>query len=213
MEAAGEPLLQARFGGAELAIGNAHLLEAQLDTPALDVAREPCKIRRVRFSLQHRPHSKVQLTRFLPSEADTLDLGRALSEALEPGLVIYMVGDLGAGKTTLARGILRGLGYTGRVKSPTFTLVELYKFSRLYLYHFDFYRFDDPQELADAGFREYFAANAVCLVEWPEKATGLPAADVRIELRLTGKGRTVELSADTEAGRLCLTRLQNASAT
>lgn len=155
----------------------------------------------------------MQLTRFLATEADTVALGQALGAALEPGVVVYMVGDLGAGKTTLARGCLRGLGYGGRVKSPTFTLVEVYKFSRLYLYHFDFYRFDDPQELADAGFREYFAENAVCLVEWPEKATGLPAADVRIELHMTGEGRTVDLSADTEGGRLCLTRLQNSGVT
>lgn len=155
----------------------------------------------------------MQLTRIVPSEHDTLALGRAFGGVLEPGLVVYLSGDLGAGKTTFARGVLRGLGYAGRVKSPTFTLVEVYEFSRLYLYHFDFYRFDDPQELADAGFREYFAANAVCLVEWPEKATGLPAADVRIELHVTGTGRTVDLRADTEAGRLCLTRLQNSSIT
>ena len=155
----------------------------------------------------------MQLSRYLASEDDTLALGRALGAALEPGLVIYMIGDLGMGKTTLARGCLRGLGYQGRVKSPTYTLVEVYELSRLHLYHFDFYRFDDPQELADAGFREYFAPNAVCLVEWPEKATGLPAADVRIELRPAGAGRTVDLRADTEAGRLCLSRLQNSNVT
>ena len=123
-------------------------------------------------------------------------------------MVVYLTGDLGAGKTTLARGVLRGLGYAGKVRSPTFTLVEVYKFSRLYLYHFDFYRFDAPQELADAGFRDYFSANAVCLGEWPEKASGLPAPDVRIEMRVSGDGRAVDLSADTEAGRLCLKRLQ-----
>jgi tRNA threonylcarbamoyladenosine biosynthesis protein TsaE len=156
---------------------------------------------------------KAQITRFLPAEADTLVLGVALGRALEPSLVVYLVGELGAGKTTLARGMLGGLGYAGRVKSPTFTLVEVYKFSRLYLYHFDFYRFDDPRELADAGFREYFAANTVCLVEWPEKAPGLPAADVRIELQVTGTGRTVTLRADTEVGRLCLKRLEHSITT
>ena len=105
------------------------------------------------------------------------------------------------------RGALRGLGYLRRVKSPTFTLVEVYKLSRINLYHFDFYRFDDPRELGEAGFRDYFSADAVCLVEWPEKAAGLPAADIRIAIRVTGGGRTVEIHTDTEAGRLCLDRL------
>ncbi len=132
---------------------------------------------------------------------------------LEPGLVVYLIGDLGVGKTTLARGILRALGFTGRVKSPTFTLVELYKFSKLYLYHFDFYRFDDPQELGDAGFREYFDGTGVCLVEWPEKASGLPAADVSIEMRLSGGGRRADLRANTEVGVTCLERLQHSSTT
>ena len=145
----------------------------------------------------------------MPDEAATLELGAALAGAVEPGLVIYLSGDLGAGKTTLARGLLRGLGYAGRVKSPTFTLVEVYEFSRLYLYHFDFYRFNEPGELGDAGFREYFRPDATCLIEWPEKATGLPAADIYIAMRVTGTGRTVELYADTEVGRLCLDRLHH----
>ena len=136
-----------------------------------------------------------------------------MSHVLEPGVVVYLIGDLGVGKTTLARGILRGLGFTGRVKSPTFTLVEVYKFSKLYLYHFDFYRFDDPRELGDAGFREYFDGAGVCLVEWPEKAVGLPAADVRIEMSMSGPGRSVDLKANTEAGRTCLERLQHSSMT
>ena len=99
------------------------------------------------------------------------------------------------------------------MKSPTFTLVEAYKFSSLYLYHFDFYRFEDPQELADAGFQEYFGEEALCLIEWPEKAAGLPAADVDIHLRPSGAGRTVEMRAGTEAGRQCLERLQHARTT
>jgi tRNA threonylcarbamoyladenosine biosynthesis protein TsaE len=86
----------------------------------------------------------TEFTRTLPTEADTLALGRALAPCLVPGLTIYLIGELGAGKTTLARGLLRGLGYAGKVKSPTFTLVEVYEVSRLYLYHFDFYRFSDP---------------------------------------------------------------------
>jgi tRNA threonylcarbamoyladenosine biosynthesis protein TsaE len=123
-------------------------------------------------------------------------------------MVIYLSGELGTGKTTLTRGLLRGLGHAGRVKSPTFTLVELYKFSRLYLYHFDFYRISDPRELEDAGFRECFNPDSVCLVEWPEKAaSALPAADLTILLKVVGPGRSVEIVAETEAGRLCLGRL------
>ena len=153
----------------------------------------------------------TEFTRTLPAEADTLDLGGALATALAPGLVIYLIGELGAGKTTLARGLLRGLGYTGKVKSPTFTLVEVYEVSRLYLYHFDFYRFSDPRELGEAGFREYFNPLSVCLVEWPEKsnkAAGLPAADLSIVLEVAGSGRNVAIFADSEAGVSCLKRLQ-----
>ena len=148
------------------------------------------------------------MNRFLAAEADTLALGAELAGGLEAGMVIYLAGELGAGKTTLARGVLRALGYGGKVKSPTFTLVELYKVSSLYLYHFDFYRFDDPRELADAGFRDYFNPDSVCLVEWPEKAAGLPPADVLISMRLEATGRRVEIFADTEAGRRCIERLR-----
>ena len=95
----------------------------------------------------------------LADETATLLLGAQFAQVLHPGLVIFLNGDLGAGKTTLARGILRGLGYQGKVKSPTYNLVELYKISKLYLYHFDFYRFEEPTEWEDAGFREYFNAD------------------------------------------------------
>jgi tRNA threonylcarbamoyladenosine biosynthesis protein TsaE len=154
---------------------------------------------------------KAEFTRSLPAKADTLALGGALAAALTPGMVIYLIGELGAGKTTLARGLLRGLGFEGKVKSPTFTLVEVYEVSRLYLYHFDFYRFSDPRELGEAGFREYFNPQSVCLVEWPEKsnrAAGLPAADLRIVLHVAGLGRNVSIFADSEAGASCLKRLQ-----
>lgn len=149
------------------------------------------------------------LTRYLSEESDTLAFGAALAALLHPGLVIYLSGELGSGKTTLARGILRGLGHAGRVKSPSYPLVELYKLSRLYLYHFDFYRFTSPQELGEAGFREHFSPDAVCLVEWPEKAAGaLPAADIKITMTVQGSGRQLEIDADTEAGRRCVAQLK-----
>lgn len=150
------------------------------------------------------------MSRYLASETDTLAFGGALARGLEPGLTVYLAGDLGSGKTTLARGVLRGLGYTGKVKSPTFTLVELYKVSRLYLYHFDFYRFEDPREFGATGFRDYFNRDSVCLVEWPEKAVpGLPAADVSVLLRVEGAGRQVAVFADTEGGRRCVAQLEH----
>ena len=153
----------------------------------------------------------AEFTRSLPAEADTLALGRALAGGLTPGMVIYLIGELGAGKTTFARGLLRGLGFEGKVKSPTFTLVEVYEVSRVYLYQFDCYRFSDPRELGEAGFREHFNPQSVCLVEGPEKsnkAAGLPAADLRVVLHVADSGRNVSIFADSEAGASCLKRLQ-----
>jgi len=154
-------------------------------------------------------HTGSAAIHHLADEAATLALGAEIAAVLHPGLVIFLRGNLGAGKTTLARGILRGLGYQGKVKSPTYNLVELYKISRLYFYHFDFYRFNDPIEWEDAGFREYFNAESICLVEWPEKARGLlPTADLEILLGITETGRNVEIQAGTEAGRQCLKHWQ-----
>ncbi|MBT9612159.1 MAG: tRNA (adenosine(37)-N6)-threonylcarbamoyltransferase complex ATPase subunit type 1 TsaE [Burkholderiales bacterium] len=151
----------------------------------------------------------MQLTRFLPDEAATLSFGTMLAKVLTPGLTLYLDGELGAGKTTLVRGVLRGLGYAGKVKSPTYTLVELYTVSSLYLYHFDFYRFADPHEWLDAGFREHFNPDTVCFVEWPEKAGEfLPIPDVRIALSVVDAGRSLHIKAETEAGKRCLVRLE-----
>ncbi|WIM05533.1 MAG: tRNA (adenosine(37)-N6)-threonylcarbamoyltransferase complex ATPase subunit type 1 TsaE [Candidatus Nitricoxidivorans perseverans] len=142
----------------------------------------------------------------LPDEAATLALGAALAACVLPGMVVYLDGDLGSGKTTLVRGLLRALGDAGPVKSPTYTLVELHAVSGLNLYHFDFYRFNQPEEYLDAGLDEYFSGKAVCLVEWPERAAPyLPAPDLRIRLAMRGAGREARIEAFGERGRRCLT--------
>lgn len=145
---------------------------------------------------------------FLPDENATLALGAALAPGLAPGMVITLRGELGAGKTTLVRGLLRALGHAGRVKSPTYTLVEVYELSRLSLYHFDFYRFHDPSEWIEAGFRDIFNGRNACLVEWPERAQGqLPPADLEIALAVTEPGRSATLSAGSPAGERLLAAL------
>lgn len=152
------------------------------------------------------------MTRSLPDETATLALGGALAPHLQPGLVITLEGDLGAGKTTLVRGLLRALGYGNKVKSPTYTLVEVHVVSGLNLYHFDFYRFNEPEEYLDAGLDEYFQGDGVCLVEWPDKAgTYLPRPDLRICLSIDGEARRVDLHAFSEQGRACLNSLSSAS--
>jgi len=163
--------------------------------------------------LQHKdddslPSGALELR--LPDEAATLALGARLAGVLQPGLYIELLGDLGAGKTTLVRGLLRALGYQGRVKSPTFTLLEHYSVLRFNLYHFDLYRFEDPEEWLDAGFREHFNADSVCLVEWPQKAEGcLPMADVTLRLDIVdqGAGRQATLLPHTLSGKQCLAML------
>jgi tRNA threonylcarbamoyladenosine biosynthesis protein TsaE len=147
---------------------------------------------------------------FLPDEAATLALGNRLAHVIEPGLYVALSGNLGSGKTTLTRGILRGLGFRGKVKSPTYTLVELYNLSKLDLYHFDLYRFKDPQEWLDAGFRDHFEPRNVCLMEWPERAGDLlPVPDLRVSLSVEGDGRRIRIAAETENGKRCLERLQD----
>jgi tRNA threonylcarbamoyladenosine biosynthesis protein TsaE len=144
----------------------------------------------------------------LPDEAATLALGARLAAAVRPGLAVWLVGDLGAGKTTLTRGLLRALGYEGRVKSPTYTLVEIYPFSSFNLYHFDLYRFVDPEEWEEAGFRDYFSPESICLVEWPEKGGAvLPRPDLEIRLDIEGEGRLARLRGETEEGRRCVEEL------
>ena len=152
------------------------------------------------------------MTLSLPDAAATSALGRELAPLLAPGLVVWLDGELGAGKTTLVRALLRALGHSGPVKSPTYTLVEVYVVSSIYWYHFDFYRFNEPSEFEDAGLGEYFRDDCVCLVEWPEKAAGyVPPADLALVFRFAGPtpdaGRRLELSAHSAAGQRCLSAL------
>ena len=178
--------------------------------------------------LSIQPPAAVLLERHfaLANEAATSAFGVRFAEAIEgvrkallaqsgnaafQGLQVQLTGDLGAGKTTLVRATLRGLGHTGRVRSPTYTLVEPYAVERpdgeLELYHFDLYRFTDPAEWADAGFREYFDSGAVCLVEWPQRAGGLLGVpDLVFSLDVDGDGRLLIARAYSESGKACLER-------
>lgn len=137
----------------------------------------------------------------LVDEAATVRLGQYLGETVLSGAVIYLRGTLGAGKTTLTRGILAAYGYAGAVKSPTYTLVEPYSLPGLTLYHFDLYRLGDPEELEYMGIRDYFSDNSVCVIEWPERGSGiLPVADIDIELTPRGEKRQAQLSAGNKKG-------------
>jgi tRNA threonylcarbamoyladenosine biosynthesis protein TsaE len=149
----------------------------------------------------------------LHDEAGTIALGAALARALAPGLAIYLHGDLGAGKTALTRALLHAAGHAGTVKSPTYTLSEPYRIrldGRLVnVIHFDLYRMGSPEEFLDAGFREDFNGDNICIVEWPEKADPvLPPADLNLFLTVAGAGRDVELQASTALGNSCLQRLK-----
>jgi tRNA threonylcarbamoyladenosine biosynthesis protein TsaE len=147
----------------------------------------------------------------LPDEAATLSLGGMLAPLLQPGMVVFLEGDLGAGKTSFSRAVIRALGHTGPVKSPTYSLVEVYVISSLYLYHFDFYRFEAHEEFLDAGFSEYFNENSICLVEWPERAERcLPPPDLRLCIHHAGLGRLVEALANSPQGSQCLRALTQA---
>lgn len=130
-----------------------------------------------------------------------LALGARIAQATGGRGVIYLHGDLGAGKTTLSRGLIRGFGHAGKVKSPTFTLVEPYELGDVQVYHFDLYRLVDSEELEFLGIRDYFEGNALCLIEWPERGAGiLPKADMDITIAPHEAGRTLRLSPHTARG-------------
>ena len=160
-------------------------------------------------------HEAIVETRVLHDESDTQALAAAL--AARPAIrnaCLELHGELGAGKTTLVRHLLRALGVQGRIKSPTYAVVEPYEVAGLAIWHFDFYRFGDPREWEDAGFRDVFASPGLKLAEWPLKAAGLlPVADLVIELQVQpDASRRATLTARTAAGAALLQGLQEARA-
>ena len=144
----------------------------------------------------------------LADEDATLALAHRFAAQIKPGMVIYMYGNLGAGKTTFVRGVLKGLGYQGRVKSPTYTLVEPYHVAGLDLLHFDLYRMSNEAEWESAGFREEYDGNNIFFIEWPDRALELiPKADVEINFEILKQGRKTEIHANNEMGKQCLEQL------
>jgi tRNA threonylcarbamoyladenosine biosynthesis protein TsaE len=126
----------------------------------------------------------------IKSEAEMLEVGAEFVSKLGAGALIYLIGDLGAGKTTFVRGVLRGLGHTGSVKSPTYNIVEHYELSSQQLYHFDLYRVNDAEELEYMGIRDYLNNESIAFVEWPNKGEGvLPKADIVIQFDIQGAER------------------------
>ncbi|WP_280547853.1 MULTISPECIES: tRNA (adenosine(37)-N6)-threonylcarbamoyltransferase complex ATPase subunit type 1 TsaE [unclassified Halomonas] len=144
----------------------------------------------------------------LDDEDRQVAFGECLGRALGGQGRVHLTGELGAGKTTLTRGILRACGHRGAVKSPTYTLVEPYELDSVRVYHFDLYRLGDPEELEFIGGRDLLAEDALCVIEWPERGEGwLPAPDLEVILRLAGSGREATLAARSEYGRAVLERL------
>ncbi|MFT4824969.1 MAG: tRNA threonylcarbamoyladenosine biosynthesis protein TsaE [Halioglobus sp.] len=139
-----------------------------------------------------------------------ISLGGQLSAVRVPGMVVYLNGELGMGKTTFSRGFIRALGHTGAVKSPTYTLVEPYEFNGLIVYHFDLYRLNDPEELEFMGIRDYFDGSNIALIEWPEKGLGiLPPADLVINIEQRGSGRSLIYIGASDIGKKVVDQLKN----
>ena len=210
MESGREPLLQARFRGGKVDAGDADLGESELTAPSTDGSHQR---RTVDLSELHR-HAPIVGTGPWPgrgatvlrwaTEDDTAAFARRL--AGRPGLghaFVALHGDLGAGKTTFVRHLLRALGVAGRIKSPTYTLAEPHDTPAFAAWHFDFYRFSDPREWEEAGFRDIFDQPGLKLAEWPEKAAGLlPTPDLELHLAVQDDGsRQVRVEPRTARGQ------------
>ena len=204
MESVGQPGEQARFRAREVHTRHADLGESELAGPLPDAGHQERNV--ALTAVEH--HASIVGSGPSPLHWAGEDDTRAFAQGLagRPGIAdafIALHGDLGAGKTTLVRHLLRALGAQGRIKSPTYAVVEPYELPALAAWHFDFYRFDDPREWEDAGFRDIFAGPGLKLAEWPEKAAAvLPVADLDIHIAVAAdEGRQVTLRANTARGR------------
>ncbi len=154
----------------------------------------------------------MKITQYCAEQTNTHELASALGKAFQKigygGTCTYLQGELGAGKTTFCRSLLHSLGHVGKVKSPTYTLVEPYELGEITLYHFDLYRLNDPEELEFMGIRDYFSAFTASLVEWPNKGQGLlPKADLIIDLQYHDQGRMITIEGQSVFGQQCVTQL------
>jgi tRNA threonylcarbamoyladenosine biosynthesis protein TsaE len=145
---------------------------------------------------------------FLKDESETVALGSKIATAIQGGEIIYLSGQLGAGKTTFVRGFLNAMGHDGNVKSPTYTLVEPYSINDKNIYHFDLYRINDPEELEAMGIRDYCDGESICLYEWPEQGQDvLPNADIIISLSQPESGREAKIESKSAKGEQLLSQI------
>lgn len=152
------------------------------------------------------------LQRYLADEEQMIAFGQALGRVARPEATIFLQGNLGMGKTTLCRGVMRSFGHVGVVKSPTYTLVEPYDFGDLRVYHFDLYRLADPEELEYLGIRDYFSSASLRLIEWPDKGEGvLPAPDLELTIGIDGTGRQIKVKAYNQRGGAIVDALEAAT--
>ena len=154
-----------------------------------------------------------RFTQYIPHGNAMCAFGKQLINAIcrlpsQQNVTLYLNGDLGAGKTTLSRGMIQGLGYSGNVKSPTYTLVEEYAIGEKIIYHFDLYRLADPEELEFMGIRDYFADNTICLIEWAEKGADLLSSpDLLVNIGYAENARNIELVAQSTMGQQIIQQL------
>jgi len=145
---------------------------------------------------------------FIPDEKAMLDFGAKLAGIIASPALVFLQGDLGAGKSTLVRGFMHGLGFQGRVKSPTYTLVEPYEMNDKTIYHMDLYRLADPEELEFIGIRDILSGTSLCMIEWPEKAGGmLGEPDISIKISSMDTGRNIKLSGLNEQAMAVINEL------